>query len=83
MSVSVPGLSRVDHSVLKFVHGVLLCASLTVVAAILDLIEVQVLKQPYLEALVLAIILGVAVRSVCSPGSLLRFTTRFYFLLTS
>lgn len=55
-------------SFVKFVPGVLLCALLTLVAAILELIEVQLFKQPYLEALVLAIILGVAVRSVCSPG---------------
>jgi uncharacterized integral membrane protein (TIGR00698 family) len=53
---------------IRLVPGVLLCASLTLVAAILELIEVHVFKQPYLEALVLAIILGVAVRSVWSPG---------------
>jgi uncharacterized integral membrane protein (TIGR00698 family) len=54
------------------VPGVLLSASLTLVAAILELAEVRVFKQPYLEALVLAIILGVAVRSVWSPGEFWR-----------
>jgi uncharacterized membrane protein YadS len=52
------------HSrLIKFGPGVLLCAGLTTVAALLEAIEVRLLHAPYLEALVLAIILGVAARS--------------------
>jgi uncharacterized integral membrane protein (TIGR00698 family) len=41
---------------------------LTVVATVLEAIEVRLFHEPYLEALVLAIILGVVVRSFWTPG---------------
>jgi uncharacterized integral membrane protein (TIGR00698 family) len=57
------------HSrLLNFVPGILLCIALTVVAAVLQVIEVRLFHEPYLEALVLAIILGVGVRSFWTPG---------------
>jgi uncharacterized integral membrane protein (TIGR00698 family) len=59
------------HSrLLKFVPGILLCIGLTIAAAVLEAIEVRLFHEPYLEALVLAIILGVFVRSFWTPGSL-------------
>jgi uncharacterized integral membrane protein (TIGR00698 family) len=57
------------HSrLLNIVPGILLCIVLTVVATVLEAIEVRLFHEPYLEALVLAIILGVVVRSFWTPG---------------
>jgi uncharacterized integral membrane protein (TIGR00698 family) len=61
---------RMISRLLKFVPGILLCIGLTLVAAVLEAIEVRLLREPYLEALVLAIILGVVVRSRWTPGSI-------------
>jgi pimeloyl-ACP methyl ester carboxylesterase len=57
-----------DSRLLKLVPGILLCIVLTIVAAVLEAIEVRLFHEPYLEALVLAIILGVVVRSFWTPG---------------
>jgi uncharacterized integral membrane protein (TIGR00698 family) len=54
---------------LIFVPGILLCIVLSIVAAALEVIEVRLFHEPYLEALVVAIILGVVVRSFWTPGS--------------
>jgi uncharacterized integral membrane protein (TIGR00698 family) len=57
------------HSrLLNFVPGILLCIVLAVGAALLEAIEVRLFHELYLEALVLAIILGVVVRSFWTPG---------------
>jgi uncharacterized integral membrane protein (TIGR00698 family) len=53
----------------KFVPGIALCIVLTIVAAFLEAIEVRLFHEPYLEALVLAIVLGVVVRSFWTPGA--------------
>jgi uncharacterized integral membrane protein (TIGR00698 family) len=50
--------------------GTLLCCAITVVAALLQVVEVRLAGQAYLEALVIAILLGVAMRSVWTPGPL-------------
>jgi uncharacterized integral membrane protein (TIGR00698 family) len=47
--------------------GLLLCVAITLVAMLLQAAEVRVLGQPYLEALVLAILIGVAMRSLWKP----------------
>jgi uncharacterized integral membrane protein (TIGR00698 family) len=66
------------HSrLLRFVPGILLCVGLTVAAAVLEAIEVRFLHEPYLEALVLAIILGVAVRSFWTPSPVWEDGIRF------
>lgn len=46
----------------------LLCVAVTVVAMLLQAIEVEFAGQPYLEALVIAIVLGVAIRTAWTPG---------------
>ena len=61
----------------KFAPGILLCIALTVVAAVLEAIEVRLFHEPYLEALVLAIILGVVVRSFWNPGLLWKDGIQF------
>ena len=56
-------------SALQSLPGVLLCATVAVVAAGVQMAEETVFAQPYLEALVLAILLGVAIRTAWKPGA--------------
>ena len=48
--------------------GIVLCIAITIAATLLQGVEVYFVGQPYLEALVLAILLGVAVRTLWKPG---------------
>jgi uncharacterized integral membrane protein (TIGR00698 family) len=48
--------------------GLALCIAITAAASVLQAVEVHVTGQPYLEALVLAILLGVVIRTVWTPG---------------
>lgn len=57
-------MTAVIRSVLP---GLLLCVAITVAATALQIVEVHFTGQPYLEALVLAILVGVAVRTVWTP----------------
>jgi uncharacterized integral membrane protein (TIGR00698 family) len=50
--------------------GIAVCIAITVAAMLLQLVEVHFAGQPYLEALVLAILLGVAVRTAWKPAPL-------------
>jgi uncharacterized integral membrane protein (TIGR00698 family) len=50
--------------------GIAVCIAITVAAMLLQVIEVHFTGQPYLEALVLAILLGVAVRTAWKPAPL-------------
>jgi uncharacterized integral membrane protein (TIGR00698 family) len=51
----------------RLLPGVLLCVAVTAVAIALQMVEVHFIGQAYLEALVLAILLGVAIRTVWTP----------------
>jgi uncharacterized integral membrane protein (TIGR00698 family) len=57
-------------SIMRLLPGILLCIVVTGAATLLQAIEVRLAGEPYLEALVLAILLGVAVRTVWVPGPL-------------
>ena len=59
-------------SVRHLLPGVLLCVVVTVVATLLQQVEKRVVGEAYLEALVLAILIGVALRTVWTPGIRLR-----------
>ena len=48
--------------------GILLCAAVCVGAYILQLLEVELLGRAWLETLVLAILLGTAIRTLWTPG---------------
>ena len=48
--------------------GVVLCVGVTLLASVLERAEIDLAGQPYLEALVLAILLGVAIRAIWAPG---------------
>jgi uncharacterized integral membrane protein (TIGR00698 family) len=52
----------------KYLPGLLLCILVTVAASLLQLAETRVAGEAYLEALVLAILLGVAIRTAWTPG---------------
>jgi hypothetical protein len=71
------GSYRMHSGLLKFVPGILLCLGLTVAASAFEAIEVQLFHEAYLEALVLAIILGVVIRSFWAPGSIWQDRIRF------
>jgi uncharacterized integral membrane protein (TIGR00698 family) len=51
----------------RLLPGILLCVAITGVAILLQAAEVHLVGQAYLEALVLAILLGVAVRTAWMP----------------
>lgn len=55
-------------SIFRLLLGVLLCILVTAVATLLQAVEVRLAGEPYLEALVLAILLGVAIRIAWEPG---------------
>ncbi len=52
----------------RLLPGIALCAAITIAAILLQVVEVHFAGQPYLEALVLAILLGVAIRAIWTPG---------------
>jgi uncharacterized membrane protein YadS len=51
----------------RLLPGILLCVAITGVAILLQAVEVHLVAQAYLEALVLAILLGVAARTGWMP----------------
>jgi uncharacterized integral membrane protein (TIGR00698 family) len=54
--------------VVRLLPGILLCVVVTGAASILEAVEVLLFGEPYLEALVLAILLGMAIRTVWKPS---------------
>src|SRR3546814_15632461 len=61
--------------------GVLLCGAITAAAMGLEGVEAALLGRAWIEALVLAILVGAAVRSFWTPGGLwlpgIRFSAKF------
>jgi uncharacterized integral membrane protein (TIGR00698 family) len=53
----------------RLLPGLALCAAITVAAILLQAVEVRLVGNPYLEALVLAILLGVVVRAAWLPDA--------------
>lgn len=56
-------------SLKRLLPGILLCVAITLAALLLERIEIVLIDQRYLEALVLALLFGVAIRTVWKPGS--------------
>ncbi len=54
--------------IVRLLPGVLLCLVVTAIAGALQAAEVWIAGQAYLEALVLAILLGVVIRTAWTPG---------------
>ena len=63
--------------VARLVPGVALCAAVTLVAVGLQAVEVQTLGHPYIEAIVIAILLGTAIRTIWEPDR--RFSVGIAF----
>ncbi len=61
------GFALIDH-LKNYLPGILLCIAITIAATLLQAIEVRFAGQPYLEALVIAILLGVGIRTAWKPG---------------
>jgi uncharacterized integral membrane protein (TIGR00698 family) len=55
--------------IVRLLPGFLLCGLVTGAASVLEAVEVRLFGEPYLEALVLAILLGVTIRTVWKPQS--------------
>ncbi len=53
----------------RLLPGLLLCLVVTLFASLLQFVEVKLAGEAYLEALVLAILLGVAIRTAWTPGA--------------
>lgn len=69
------------RKILDRLPGVLLCVAITIVALVLQAIEVHFAGEPYLEALVAAILIGVAIRAFWQPGDFwepgIHFSAKF------
>ncbi|HEY0234367.1 MAG TPA: putative sulfate exporter family transporter, partial [Afipia sp.] len=63
---------RIWRSVISLIPGTGVCVALSVVALAAQFMEERAFDHPYIEALVLAILLGIAVRSVWQPSSFWR-----------
>ena len=61
-------IKSLGPSSLALLPGLLLCLLVTAVASALQFVEVSLAGEAYLEALVLAILLGVAIRTAWTPG---------------
>ena len=66
------GLRAVWQSSISIVPGTLICATITLTAIGAQYVEERELSHPYVEALVLAILMGIVVRSFWQPGPLWR-----------
>ncbi len=62
---------------LHLIPGLVLCLGVTALACLLQAGEQRLFGQPFLEALVLAILLGVALRTLWEPGA--RWTPGVHF----
>jgi uncharacterized integral membrane protein (TIGR00698 family) len=78
-----PQLGRVKliKHLQRLLPGIFLCIAITIVAVLLQAIEVRYAGQAYIEALVLAILVGVAVRTAWKPGPIwgdgIQFSAKF------
>ncbi|MDR3520091.1 MAG: putative sulfate exporter family transporter [Acidocella sp.] len=59
-------------SQLGILPGVILCAVITGLATLLEMLEARLVGEAFLEALVLAILLGVIIRTAWQPGAMWR-----------
>jgi uncharacterized integral membrane protein (TIGR00698 family) len=56
----------------RILPGTALCVAITAVAKLIEQAEVSYTGHPYLEGLIVAILIGVAIRTVWTPGALWR-----------
>jgi uncharacterized integral membrane protein (TIGR00698 family) len=63
-------LASAPADVVAIVPGLILCIAITAIAMIMQSWEEQAFGHPYVEALVIAILLGIAIRSFWQPGDI-------------
>ncbi len=64
-----PGITgRVRRAGKSILPGVLLCIAVTAIATVLERVEARLTGRAWLEALVLAILVGTAIRTAWTPG---------------
>ena len=70
--VATPGTAKPERkgSLAAFLPGIALCVAITLVSLGVQAAEERVFGHPYVEALVVAILLGIALRSVWQPSPL-------------
>jgi uncharacterized integral membrane protein (TIGR00698 family) len=66
----LPGAIDFFSVIKRLAPGVSLCGVIAILATILQMLETRLFGAPWLEAIVLAILLGVAIRTVWHPGAL-------------
>lgn len=59
---------RLGPFLLSIIPGTLLCTAITIVAITAQYVEEHAFAHPYIEALVLAILIGIVIRSFWKPG---------------
>jgi hypothetical protein len=64
---SIPGHPLLDY-LQRLLPGILLCTAITFAAMLLEAAETYLVGHTYLEALVLAILIGIAIRAAWPPG---------------
>ena len=64
---SIPGHPLLDY-LQRLLPGILLCIAITLAAMLLEAAETYLVGHTYLEALVLAILIGIAIRAARQPG---------------
>lgn len=52
----------------RLVPGIVLCTAITLVAVGMQIVEERLFEHPYVEALVIAILLGIAIRTIWQPS---------------
>ena len=75
--ISRRGGNRLRQVMPSILPGFALCILVTAAAMLLQLIEERLVGQPYIETLVLAILLGVAVRTAWTPPAAFRSGINF------
>ena len=69
--------SRLIAKVFPLIWGIALCALVTLAALTLQALEEALVEHPYVEAIVIAILLGTAIRSFWDPGRRWRLGIAF------
>jgi uncharacterized integral membrane protein (TIGR00698 family) len=70
LSAAAFGRSHLIDHARRLLPGLLVCIGITLAATAVEAVEVALVGQPYLEALVIAILLGAALRTFWTPAPL-------------
>ena len=65
-------IKNLPRFLVSVLPGTAVCVALSIIALAAQFLEERAFEHPYIEALVIAILLGIAVRSIWQPGALWR-----------